>query len=61
MALIWFGNYQTRFKSGSEAQQDVFHFHFHIVPRKIGDNQNIEWITHSEWVKNYDQLLERLK
>ena len=54
-------NVQIINSSGSEAQQDVFHFHFHIVPRKKGDNQNIEWITHSEWVKNYDQLLERLK
>lgn len=47
--------------SGFEVQQDVFHAHFHIVPRKKGDNQDINWITHPEWVEKYDQLLEKLK
>lgn len=47
--------------SGPEAQQDVFHVHFHIVPRKKGDNQDVKWITHPEWVEKYDQLLESLK
>jgi histidine triad (HIT) family protein len=46
--------------SGSEAQQDVFHFHFHIVPRKKGDHQDVIWITHPEWVEKFDQLLEKL-
>ncbi len=46
--------------SGAEAQQDVFHFHIHIVPRKAGDNQNIRWKTHPEWVTRFDQLLEKL-
>jgi histidine triad (HIT) family protein len=46
--------------SGSEAQQDVFHVHFHIVPRKKGDNQDVKWTTHPEWVMKYDQLLEKI-
>jgi len=54
-------NVQIINSSGSDAQQDVFHFHFHIVPRKKSDNQDIEWITHPEWVEKYDQLLERIK
>ena len=54
-------NLQIINSSGSEAQQDVFHFHFHMVPRKKGDNQDIEWITHPEWGEKFDQLLERLK
>ncbi len=47
--------------SGADAQQDVFHVHFHIVPRQKGDNQNIRWKTHPEWVMRFDQLLEKLK
>jgi len=47
--------------SGAEAQQDVFHFHFHIVPRKTGDGQNIVWKTHPEWVTTFDKLISDLK
>ncbi|MBP9721179.1 MAG: HIT family protein [Bacteroides sp.] len=47
--------------SGSEAQQDVFHTHFHIVPRKKGDGQDVKWVTHPEWTVEYDEMIERLK
>jgi len=47
--------------SGREAQQDVFHIHFHIVPRKSGDGQNIRWRTHPEWRGRFDQMLEKIK
>ena len=47
--------------SGPQAQQDVFHFHVHIVPRKMGDGQNSVWKTHPEWTEKFDRLLERLK
>jgi histidine triad (HIT) family protein len=46
--------------SGSAAQQDVFHFHFHIIPRKRGDGQNIKWTTHPEWLTRFDTLLEKI-
>jgi histidine triad (HIT) family protein len=47
--------------SGREAQQDVFHVHFHIVPRHKGDGQNVTWRTHPEWVEKYDGMLERIR
>jgi histidine triad (HIT) family protein len=47
--------------SGAEAQQDVFHIHFHIVPRFIGDNQDVIWTTHKEWRERFDDLLLRLR
>lgn len=53
-------NVQIINSSGAEAQQHVFHIHFHIVPRKKGDNQDVRWITHPEWVEHYDQLLKKL-
>lgn len=46
--------------SGAEAQQDVFHIHFHIVPRRHADGQNIQWTTHREWRSDFDEMLEKL-
>ena len=47
--------------SGVDAQQDVFHAHFHIVPRKKGDQNDVKWKTHPEWVGKFDRLLEKVK
>ena len=60
-AKLGIKNVQIINSSGAEAQQDVFHIHFHIVPRKDGDGQNIKWSTHPEWQEKFDQLLEKLK
>lgn len=46
--------------NGAEAQQFVFHMHYHIVPRQRGDGQNIRWKTHPEWRGEYDEMMERL-
>ena len=54
-------NVQIINSSGHEAQQDVFHIHFHIVPRKTGDQQDVIWTTHPELTAKYDQLLERIR
>ncbi len=53
-------NVQIINSSGSEAQQDVFHLHFHVVPRTQGDNQDIKWTTHKEWRKKFDDLLTKI-
>jgi histidine triad (HIT) family protein len=47
--------------NGREAQQDVFHIHYHIVPRKLGDGQSIRWKTFPEWRSDFDGMLEKLK
>lgn len=54
-------NLQIISSSGAEAQQDVFHIHFHIVPRHRGDGQNVRWTTHPEWVEGYDNMLLALQ
>jgi histidine triad (HIT) family protein len=46
--------------SGREAQQDVFHLHFHIVPRHAGDGQNIRRKSHPEYRERFDDLLEKV-
>mgnify|MGYP001010575292 CR=1 FL=1 len=53
-------NVQIVNSSGREAQQDVFHAHFHLVPRHLGDQQNVRWTTHPEWAQNFGRLLDRL-
>jgi histidine triad (HIT) family protein len=54
-------NVQIINSSGAEAQQDVFHIHFHIVPRHKGDGQDIRWTPHAELKAVFDELLDRLK
>ncbi|OQY19883.1 MAG: HIT family hydrolase [Anaerolineaceae bacterium 4572_32.1] len=54
-------NVQIVNSSGAEAQQDVFHLHFHIIPRHTGDGQDIHWSTHPEMRARFAALLARLR
>ncbi len=54
-------NVQIINSSGSQAQQDVFHIHFHIIPRHKGDGQDIHLKSHPEIKEKFDELLEQLK
>lgn len=47
--------------AGEPAQQDVFHLHFHIVPRHKGDGQDVVWQTHPEYRTRFDKLIEQLR
>jgi len=47
--------------SGAQAQQDVFHTHFHIVPRRHGDGQDVEWSLHPEWRVRFDDMVSKLR
>lgn len=53
-------NAQIVNSSGAQAQQDVFHLHFHIVPRQKGDGQDVKWSTHPEMRDRFDDLLANL-
>ena len=53
-------NAQIVNSSGAEAQQDVFHLHFHIVPRQKGDGQDVKWSPHPEMRERFDDLLAKL-
>ena len=46
--------------SGTLAQQDVFHSHWHIAPRYEGDGQDVQWQLHPEMVADYDAMLKEL-
>ena len=54
-------NVQIINSSGSEAQQDVFHLHFHVVPRSNRDGQDIVWKTHPEFLDEFESLLQKLQ
>lgn len=54
-------NVQIINSSGSEAQQDVFHVHFHIIPRRKGDGQDIKWNPKIELREKFDQMIDALK
>jgi len=54
-------NVQVINSSGADAQQDVFHVHFHIVPRKTGDGQDVKWNTHPEYTEKYNEMLKKLE
>ena len=54
-------NLQIINSSGREAQQDVFHVHFHIVPRREDDGQNIVWKTYPALREKFDEMIERIK
>ena len=54
-------NIQYITNTGAEAQQDVFHFHMHIVPRSATDGQDVKWDTHQEWRSDFDEMLAALR
>lgn len=51
---------QIRNSSGPNAQQDVFHVHFHVIPRSKGDGLDATWSTHREWADRFATMIRRL-
>jgi len=54
-------NVQIINSSGAAAQQDVFHIHYHIVPRHIDDGQDVVWHMNPDWYEAFDLLDTWLK
>ncbi len=50
--------------SGKDAQQDVFHFHFHLIPRKDSKKDNFKLYydpKHKELADKFETILEKIK
>ena len=45
--------------SGASAEQSVFHLHFHIVPRKVGDGLHM-WPLDGKQEMNLQEIAKRL-
>tara|TARA_Y100000310_G_C20189096_1_gene581673 strand:+ start:102 stop:512 length:411 start_codon:yes stop_codon:yes gene_type:complete len=54
-------NVQIFHSSGKFAQQDVFHFHLHLVPRHEGDDIDLSYKSHPELRDNFDTILAKIK
>ncbi len=59
--VLGISNVQIINSSGAEAQQDVFHVHFHIVPRRSGDGQDVRWAAHPEWRGRFEEMVSKLR
>ncbi len=46
--------------NGLAGQQDVFHLHFHIVPRRTGDGQDIVWTENPTLVSRFADLAAQI-
>lgn len=46
--------------SGEEAQQTVFHLHYHVVPRYKGDGIDLWFPEHAKGEKDLDEVYELL-
>ena len=53
-------NIQIINNNGREAQQDVFHIHYHIIPRSKDDGQSIKWKSHSYLRESFDDMMKKL-
>ena len=47
--------------SGTAANQEVPHIHFHIIPRAAGDWKDSPWQRHPELREKFDEMLARVK
>lgn len=46
--------------NGKDAEQSVFHLHYHIMPRKNGDGRRM-WVDHDKLNSDMNSLCEKLR
>jgi len=47
--------------NGEAGQQDIFHFHIHILPRFVGDGIRLDWDTTEVARADLDRMAERIR
>ncbi len=57
---LWVENINILQSNGSQAWQEVFHYHMHLIPRATWDNISLSWKADENLRDNYDELKERL-
>lgn len=59
--VFGFNNLQLIHSAGREGQQEVFHFHLHLIPRHQGDGLNIVHLKKKELLDHYDDFIDKFK
>lgn len=54
-------NLQLIHSAGKYGQQEVFHFHFHLIPRHEGDGINLEHIHREDLQDQFAGFIKQLK
>jgi histidine triad (HIT) family protein len=47
--------------NGAAAEQTVFHFHVHVLPRRVGDGMKLVWPTTNPPREDLERAAERLR
>ena len=47
--------------SGKQAQQDIFHFHMHVVPREEGDGFKLHYEPLKKEKTDFDKIMKSIK
>jgi histidine triad (HIT) family protein len=59
-AKLGLQDFQVICSSGRAAQQDVFHLHFHVIPRHEGDGKDLTFSFAPEVRAAFDELLGKV-
>jgi len=54
-------DFQVICSSGAAAQQDVFHLHFHVLPRRPGDGKDLAFANEATPAAVLDERLARVR
>jgi histidine triad (HIT) family protein len=58
---LWIENIQIHSNNWTQAQQEIGHSHWHIIPRSSDDDLDIKRTTHPERQDEFPQMLEKLR
>lgn len=58
--ILWVDNINILQSNGSQAWQEVFHYHMHLIPRASWDKVTFWWENDESLRGNYDGLQEKL-
>lgn len=54
-------NLQLINNAGKHGQQDVFHFHIHLIPRKEGDGIDLAHVKDEKIREQFSEFLDKIK
>lgn len=58
---LWIDHLNIVQRNGEFADQEVMHYHMHLIPRKKGDNISLDWTPDENLREEYDELKDFIK